>query len=58
MIYLMKLKVLMRNGVSNASDEMFDTNISWEQNLSSHIKQVVSETNDLSVFSRELEKFF
>ena len=53
-----EIKGSYENGVSNASDEMFDTNISWEQNLSSHIKQVVSETNDLSVFSRELEKFF
>ena len=51
-----EIKGSYENGVSNASDEMFDTNISWEQNLSSHIKQVVSETNDLSVFSKELEK--
>ena len=42
--------------ISNSADDKFDTGISWEQNLSSHIKQVVSETNDLSVFSRELEK--
>ena len=53
-----EIKGSYENGVSNASDEIIDTNISWEQNLSSHIKQVVSETNDLSVFSKELEKFF
>ena len=29
---------------------------SWEENLSSHIKDILSDSNDLSVFSRELEK--
>ena len=51
-----EIKGSYENGVSNANNEIIDTNISWEKNLSSHIKQVVSETNDLSVFSRELEK--
>ena len=36
------------NGSENAS--------SWEENLSSHIKGILSDSNDLSVFSRELEK--
>ena len=29
---------------------------SWEANLSSHIRNILSDSNDLSVFSRELEK--
>ena len=33
-----------------------NTGSSWEENLSSHIKGILSDSNDLSVFSRELEK--
>ncbi len=30
--------------------------VSWEENLSNHIKNVLSDQNDLSIFSREIEK--
>lgn len=30
--------------------------VSWEENLSNHIKNVLSDRNDLSIFSREIEK--
>ena len=33
-----------------------NTGSSWEENLSCHIKGILSDSNDLSVFSRELEK--
>ena len=28
----------------------------WEDNLSNHIKSILSDSNDLSLFSREIEK--
>ena len=34
----------------------FDVKSSWEENLTDHIKTVLSDGNDLSGFSKELER--
>ena len=39
---------------SSSQNSSIDT--SWEENLSNHIKSVLLDRNDLSVFSREIEK--
>ena len=51
-------EVKISDTVHTSSDENISDNIStsWEQNLSNHIKGVLSDSNDLSVFSKELER--
>ena len=44
------------SNISSTLNGSENTGSSWEENLSSHIKNILSDSNDLSVFSRELEK--
>ena len=51
-----EVRNLRSNNSSSTSNGSATINSSWEENLSSHIKSILSDSNDLSVFSRELEK--
>ena len=46
----------MRSNSSGSTLNGSEDTESWEANLSSHIRNILSDSNDLSVFSRELEK--
>ena len=43
-------------GEHHSSSQNSSIDTSWEENLSNHIKSVLLDRNDLSVFSREIEK--
>ncbi len=43
------------NGISE-SNNVYASSTSWEASLTSHIKSILSDSNDLSGFSRDLEK--
>ena len=51
-----EVRNLRSNNSSSTSNGSATINSSWEENLSSHIKTILSDNNDLSAFSRELEK--
>ena len=51
-----EVRSLRSNSNSTTLNGSENTGSSWEENLSSHIKGILSDSNDLSVFSRELEK--
>ena len=51
-----EVRSLRSNSVSSKLNGSEDTGSSWEAKLSSHIKDILSDSNDLSAFSRELEK--
>ena len=51
-----EVRDLSSNSSNPTLNETKNTGSSWEENLSSHIKTILSDSNDLSVFSRELEK--
>ena len=51
-----EVRDLSSNSSNTTVNETENTDSSWEENLSSHIKGILSDSNDLSEFSRELEK--
>ena len=51
-----EVRDLHSNSSNSTLNESVNTTLSWEENLSSHIKGILSDSNDLSVFSRELDK--
>ena len=51
-----EVRDLSSNSSNPTINETENTDSSWEENLSSHIKGILSDSNDLSEFSRELEK--
>ena len=51
-----EVRDLHSNSSNSTLNESMNTTLSWEENLSSHIKGILSDSNDLSVFSRELDK--
>ncbi len=51
-----EVRDLHSNSSNSTLNESVNTTLSWEENLSSHIKGILSDRNDLSVFSRELDK--
>ena len=51
-----EVRSLRSNSSSTTLNGSENTGSSWEENLSSHIKDILSDSNDLSIFSRELEK--
>ena len=51
-----EVRSLRSNSSSSTLNGSEATESSWEANLSSHIRNILSDSNDLSVFSRELER--
>ena len=51
-----EVKISHPNDTSTAESFMSEGTASWEENLSDHIKNILSSSNDLSLFSKELEK--
>ena len=51
-----EVRSLRSNSSSSTLNGSEGTESSWEANLSSHIRNILSDSNDLSAFSRELEK--
>ena len=51
-----EVRDLHSNSSNSTLNESVNTTLSWEENLSSHIKGILSDSYDLSVFSRELDK--
>ena len=51
-----EVRDLHSNSSNSTLNESVNTTLSWEENLSSHIKGILLDSNDLSVFSRELDK--
>jgi two-component system nitrogen regulation response regulator GlnG len=51
-----EIKNINQSDVSNTVNINMDSTSSWEESLSSHIKNVLSDVNDLTRLSKELEK--
>ena len=51
-----EIKNVNQSDVSNTVNVNIDSTSSWEESLSSHIKNVLSDVNDLTRLSKELEK--
>ena len=51
-----EIKNINQSDVSNNVNINMDSTSSWEESLSSHIKNVLSDANDLTRLSKELEK--
>ena len=51
-----EIKNVNQSDVSNTVNVNMDSTSSWEESLSSHIKNVLSDVNDLTRLSKELEK--
>jgi two-component system nitrogen regulation response regulator GlnG len=51
-----EIKNINQTDVSNTVNINMDSTSSWEESLSSHIKNVLSDVNDLTRLSKELEK--
>ena len=51
-----EVKDLEQNKVAPQLTENPSSTSTWEDSLSNHIKSILSDSNDLSLFSREIEK--
>jgi two-component system nitrogen regulation response regulator GlnG len=51
-----EIKNINQSDVSNTVNINMDSTSSWEESLSNHIKNVLSDVNDLTRLSKELEK--